>query len=294
VNYDSLPKNKPSSGLKFDTKAYQQAEAARVKMDLALAKIVMARQDLIDFLEVNKDGSITIMCYNPFGSYLNELEGMVYDFQEVSDKKTKAYTKASNDSIKWCIKVLSGDINLLFGFKLKKWFTEKNIKGEIEEFCKDVAMIIRFYPHIDMKNNEDYLAAFFEWFNELEEDDMMRMNVLDGIMEELKKCFFPDKREKYEKEGTLENEVRIFTSSIFIQDCSKKCHEKFIKLRIGSEKKKSFLDTIKSKGLARKAVIEAKLSGKRKRDDDGEDDSNKERKLEDGKSPSSKELLNLD
>jgi len=240
VNYESLPKNKPAPGVKFDTPAYQRAEAARVKMDLALANVVMARQDLVDFLKVTKDGSTTIMCYNPFGSYLDELEGMEYDFEEVPDKKSKAYTKASNDSIKWCTRILSGDINLLFGFKLKKWFTEKNIKGEIDDFCKDVAMIIRFYPHVDMKNNEDYLAAFFEWFNDLEEDDVMRMNILDGIMEKLKMCFFPDKREKYEKEGTLEDEIRIFTSTLCIQDCSKKCNEKLSSFALDLRRRSPF------------------------------------------------------
>lgn len=262
LHYESLPKNKVVPGVKFDSAGYKLVETSRVLMDLALANLVMVKQELVDFLEVQKDGSVTIMMYNPFGNYLDTMNDMTYEYVEVSDKKTKVYTTAANDSIKWCIKIMNGDVNILFRFKLGKWFTEKDIKADCEGFCKDVAIIIRYYPHVDLKTNQDYIAVFFEWFNELEEDDIMRMNILNGILEELKKCFFPNKRQEFEKEGTLETEIYFYSSTMCIQDCSKKCHEKFLKLRIGSEKKKSFLDGIKLKGLERKAAIEAKLNGK--------------------------------
>jgi len=264
-----------------------------VKMDLALANLVMEKQDRVNFLTVAKDGSVKIMVFNPFENYLDKLVKMTYDYVEVKDKKTGAYTKAANDSIKWCIKILSGDIEELFSFKLGKWFTERNIASEMDDFCKEVSIIIRYYPHSEMKINEDYLFAFFKWYSKFEQDDLTRMRILDGIMKELEYCFFVEKREAFRLKETLEEEIRIFSPVFTIQDCSKKCHDKWIKLRIGSEKKKSFLDAIRAKGIERKSFFEDKLSGKRKRDD-GEDEANKQRKLDDGKGPSSKDLLDLD
>lgn len=262
LDFEACPKPKVEKGKTFDVAGYQTSEASRVKMDIAFGKLVALRQKDIPFLSVFIEQGVMVLTYNPFGDYLDNLEEMTYEYVEVDDKKTKAYTNAAKDAIKWYIKKMSGCLNLLFKFKLSKWFTDKNynLNSDLDEFCKEVSMIIRYYPHVDMKNNEDYLAAFFEWFSQIEEDSIKLMNIYDGIINNLKMCLYKDSREKFEKEGTLEDEVRMFEQKLSIQDCSKVCHAKFIKLRIGSEKKKNFLDSIKANGLLKKAMIEKKLN----------------------------------
>lgn len=262
INYDALPKPKVVVGQKWDHIQAAVVEAARVKMDLALAKVVLLRQDAIDFLTVKRDGTVTIFEYNPFRKYLANLDIMTYELVEVRDKKAKSYTKASNESILWYIKKMSGDINELFLFKLGPSISDGSFRTNVDKFCKTIANIIRFYPHTKIETNNDYLALFLEWVQDYEEDVVFLSTIIKNVLEELKKCFFENNLEEFEREGTVEENIRGYVPNLKIQDCSKKCHALFLSLRMGSEKKRALIDSILAKGQAKTEAIEAKLAKK--------------------------------
>jgi len=264
LGFESAPKSKVEKGKAFDRQGYKVSESARVKWDLALARVVEFKQDNVNFLDVRKEGITTIMVYNGFGNFLDDLEDMTYDEVDVPDKKTKVYTNAANGSIQWKRLILTGDINNLFGFKLQKWFDgTRNVKQEFEDFCKDVSNLIRYNPHKDMVVFEDYIHAFFKWYEDVESDEIMIMEVYNKLIENLQLCFYADVREKILQTGNMEDEIRLFAPKMFVQDCSKICHANFVKLRVGLEDKKSFLDSIVARGLNKKASQMAKFNVKK-------------------------------
>lgn len=266
---------------KFNEKWYAFEEAAKASLDLALAKIVLEKQSEIKFLTVEKKEATYHMMYNPFGEDLEKLEDMTYTYERVLDKKQKLYTKASNGSICWYVKKMSGPIEDFFSFKLSYWFTSRSPKDNVDNFCKKVSILIRYYPHKEMDTVSKYAKTFIEWYMGLCDDPIEIMEIVNNLFKHLELCIFPKEREIYREEGTLLKMINAHVLTYDINTCSKKCNEEYAKLKFGVQENMAFFESLVAKGLEKKAAMEAKLNKKPmskglKRALDGEEDLNEE------------------
>jgi len=285
---------------KYNDKAHTFLEAKRLERDLLLAKIVEVKGKAIPFLSVYKEDITYNIVFDPFDDEAKK-SGLSFTIvpAKIEKKGALMYNKLANGSITWSYKVLDSPVDDVFMTKLGDWVQSGKYKVDIPGFCKQVATVMRYWPHKDCHAYGVYMQCFFEWIQKFEECPLTLGNLLEGLVDKLKFVFFKDTREKHENEGTLRKALYGEHTSLSIQDCSKKSHELFSKLDFKAEKSINFLQAIMQKHDEALAERQAKfitkaspLPVKRKfeqvdnddtsksGEDDNDDGGRKKRKLE--------------
>jgi len=234
----------------FNKKAHNYAETWRGKTDLILIHLLLIKANEITFATVEKHDDIYHVIYNPFSDELNGLEDMTYDLVEAErfkPKSLKIYQAATNKRIRWFVKIMTGDLDSFFTFKLAKWFQEPDYKSNMKGFCGHVTALLRYYPHKDCNKIAVYLKKFLEWMISVEDDQISIHNVIEKVLVNLEFIFFPKDREDFKLSGTLEQEIKNSTCKLGWQDCSKNCNDKFSKLDFNIGKDIDFIDQFRKK-----------------------------------------------
>jgi len=242
-------------------------EKRRVERDLRIPDIADdLGSEVCNFVEVTKEksGTAHVLTYHP------NPEAILPPGAEWIAKPAvaignggKFYKKASNETVRWCYKVIKGQIFDI----IDKEFNDDVLAGnynnaERQKFCRKVAGFIVNHPHDSAKKYGVYLRFFMEMIKVMDEklDDIFLDDLLVQIANEMKRVVEYNSRDLPQRD--IYNLVMNTTTSMTIQQCSKNVHYKLSRIDKDAESAKNELLALANRAQ-QKRLDEALVKQKR-------------------------------
>jgi len=162
--------------------------------------------------------------YNPFNR--EEMEEMKLDLVAITlDESTtiasKLYRDTSNGLIIWSMMVIQTDVDTFFNKRIfPRWIKTLEYRKDEKGFCKDVAHVIRNYPHVECNLYGRYIKAFMRWMRLFESSHETLKNILDEIMDNLKWVYTKERWIKFKTVEELNENIDSKSTILPIEDCS--------------------------------------------------------------------------